>query len=78
MPIPIGVVGYIRNKDGPDAYVMVEDDRSNTGGYLILYSSEPEFRIESGSPNCTGHDDWVMTDDLDGYFEEASWDIEWL
>ncbi len=74
MPVPIGIKGFITNSGVREPYVFVQDDLANTGGYLILTSSKPDF---SSGFDSTGFDDWTPKDDLEGYFEEANWVIEW-
>jgi hypothetical protein len=70
--IKIGIVGKIRSGEHEGWYVRVQDDRADTGGFLVLVSSNPTF--ESGK----GFDDWVESSErLDDYFREAGWTVEW-
>ncbi len=76
--VPIGkrgriVGGPIEAKfstDPPDTwFVTVEDDSRSTGGFLVLFANE------SGTK---GYDDWVENlIDLDEYFREGGWVVEW-
>jgi hypothetical protein len=68
----IGKKGRIRSGDGEHTgfFIRIKDDAQNAGGYLILL-------WEDTSP--TGYDYWVeTTKDLDQFFGESGWDIEWL
>lgn len=71
--IPVGVVGHIRNGSEPHPYVLVEDDEDNTGGYLILTSTIPDFESKDGE----GFDNWVLKDELEDFFQEKGWQIDW-
>lgn len=70
MTVPVGVKGRIRNAGVKEPYVFVQDDLSNTEGYLVLTSDNIDF--------TTGYDGWVLKNDLDEYFQEAGWDVQWL
>ena len=69
--IPIGVKGRILNAGVLEPYILVEDDFDDTGGYLVLMSEDPEFK------KGTGHDYWVLKEDLEAYFQETGWQVEW-
>jgi hypothetical protein len=66
--IPVGKRGII--KKGPDAghFIYVEDNLM--GGFLIHTSPDADFQ--------RGMDGWVDKEDLDQYFNEAGWEIDWL
>ena len=68
--IKIGKKGRIVSGDGHGQYVLIQDDRENTGGYLILTAEDFEFRH--------GFDGWVEADKLELYVKESHWEIEWL
>ncbi len=66
----IGKKGRISSGKNAGFFVRIDDDSPNTGGYLILIwkDSPPE-----------GYDYWVeKAADLEQFFREAGWDIEWL
>lgn len=70
-PIPIGKIGRITSGDEQGSYVKVQDDRANTGGYLVLLGKTSDF--------SEGSDDWVQdVDQLKRYFEASAWTVEWL
>ena len=51
-------------------FIFIQDDKENTGGYLILISKEKKSDI--------GYDSWVEKyEDLKQYFLESKWKIEW-
>ena len=69
--IPIDIVGLILKGDDQGLYVKILDDGANTGGYLIITSPSISFD--------EGYDDWVENfSDLEKYFGESNWEIEWL
>ena len=68
--LKVGKKGRIISGDEQIRYVMIQDDRNNSGGYLILKGLDPDFK--------DGYDDWVEEDKLDAYFEESGWLIEWM
>lgn len=70
MDIKIGVIGKIVDGDETGSYVKVVDDASNTGGYLILTSTNPDM--------SDGFDNWVEDrKSLSRYFEESRWVVTW-
>ncbi|MDX1932940.1 MAG: hypothetical protein SFU56_10075 [Capsulimonadales bacterium] len=70
--IPVGVKGRILNEGEAEPYVLVQDDVYNTGGYLVLTSDTWDFTSNNG------HDYWVLKDELEDFFQEAMWQIDWL
>ncbi len=74
MKIPIGVVGKIQNGEHADMRVRVEDDTTNTGGYLVY-----QWWKNSEGPNADGaFDDWVESKkQLEDYFVSTGWWIDW-
>ncbi len=72
MKIKINTRGVIQEGDNQGWEVCIEDDRLNTGGYLILITPS------SKSDELVGYDNWVdSADALQKYFEEAHWKIQW-
>ncbi len=71
MPVPIGKIGFITNEGVREPYVFVQGDLHDAADYLILMSSTHDFA--SGH----GFDDWILAENLEGYFEETGWTIEW-
>jgi hypothetical protein len=71
MPIEsnIGKDGRIVSGEYAGYEVRIVDDSKATGGYLILtWKDDPK----------TGFDNWVETvDDLEQFFRESGWIIEW-
>ncbi len=74
-PIKIGQVGRITlatDQAEIGHYVKVENDAENTGGFLILMASDAALRAD-------GSDNWVETPgDLEAFFRESGWEVEWL
>jgi hypothetical protein len=72
--IPIGVIGRILNSDHEAHMVRVDDDASNTGGFLIN-----QWWTDSNGPNPdNAFDDWVENRlALEAYFSELHWEIRW-
>jgi hypothetical protein len=70
-PVPIGIVGRIVSSgERCGWYVKVQGDSENSGGFLILEWSE--------NPRI-GFDSWVNTrGDVDRFFEESGWQVDWL
>lgn len=68
--IKINSKGVILEGDNKGWHVFIEDDAENTGGYLILKTSQDLNE---------GYDNWVENlDDLQSYFQESNWKIKWL
>lgn len=69
--IEVGMTGRIRSGADSGRYVKILDDRTASGGFLILVS---------GSLTMTdGLDSWVPDwDQLERYFQESEWKVEWL
>jgi hypothetical protein len=74
MDVPVGSVGRVTNSTRSGHCVRVEDDRDNTGGFLIF-----EWWVGAGGPNEQGaFDSWVATaDDLLAFIQESGWKIDW-
>jgi hypothetical protein len=74
MSVPVGVKGRIVDPTKPGHFVRVEDDRVNTGGFLVY-----EWWQGSNGPNADGaHDSWVESEAaLYQYFQESGWVIQW-
>jgi len=65
----VGRKGTIENGEYAGFTVRIDDDRKNTGGYLII--------VEKENSN-EGFDDWVEAEsDLEQFLREAEWMIEW-
>lgn len=43
MEVKIGTKGFIEEGKDKGRYVVIQDDRKRTGGYLIFYSRSPDF-----------------------------------
>ncbi len=70
--IRLGTLGHIRTGVDAGRVVEVIDDWSNTGGFLIC-----TYADLNRSPEV--FDSWVETIiDVDMYFDEAGWEIEWI
>lgn len=68
--IPIGRKGFIRNEGVLEPYILIQDDRENTGGYYVYkYAS---------SDMVNGFDDWVLEGELEDYFRDSGWQVDWL
>ena len=65
----IGKSGRLKNGQHAGCFVRIQDDSSNTGGYLII--------VWRDSP-IEGFDNWVEnSSDLEQFFRESGWEIEW-
>jgi hypothetical protein len=71
--IPIGVKGRIRNDGVSEPYLLVQDDLSNTGGYLILTSASSDVGTDLGE----GYDYWVLGNELEHFFQDSGWQVDW-
>jgi hypothetical protein len=70
MEIKIGQIGKIVAGEELGNYIKVLDDTENSGGYLILTATDPNF--------LDGFDNWVENKEaISQYFNEASWLIDW-
>lgn len=68
--IKIETKGLILNGEFKNWHIFIQDLDKGKGAYLILLTS-PD--------NLKGYDDWVENfKNLEGYFEEAKWKIQWL
>lgn len=66
-------IGLIKTGYKKGWYIKVQDDSESTGGHLILVSRDINF------VSADGFDGWVESiDDVELYFKESNWDIEWL
>lgn len=69
--ILIDVIGKITSGDEIGSYVKVIDDSENSGGFIILTSSNINFE--------NGYDNWVGDiDALQQYFKDSDWKINWM
>jgi hypothetical protein len=69
--IMIGKVGKIMAGDNKGGFVKIIDDHENTGGFLIFTSLSQRFQ--------DSYDNWVQNKlDLERFFQEANWSIEWI
>jgi hypothetical protein len=67
--IEIGRRGRIRGGRWSGQSIFIEDDRQQTGGFLILLG--PDAKGENGG------DLWIEAEDLAKAFAEAAWVVEW-
>jgi hypothetical protein len=69
--IPIGVVGRIVSGDEQGRFVVVQDDRAMSKGYLIITGDDREFLTN-------GFDDWVDgLGSLEAYALARHWVVDW-
>ena len=74
MKIPIGLPGHVTNSEQLGHFVRVDDDRDETGGFLIFEWWEGSDGLDENG----AFDSWVETrTDLDAYFQNAGWRIVW-
>lgn len=72
--IKFNTIGKIIKGDQEGWFVLVEHDTKDTGGYYVYQAPIPEIK-----ESTVGYDDWLESlEDVQGYFEESDWDIEWL
>ncbi|MFT6935941.1 MAG: hypothetical protein ACJA1N_000235 [Saprospiraceae bacterium] len=71
--VKLSTRGKIVKGDQQGWYVLVEVDEK-TGGFYIY-----QFKNKNGKNNLgEAFDDWVETfNDVEGYFKESSWKINW-
>lgn len=74
MDIPLEVDGWISNSSHSEHFVRVQDDRTQSGGFLIY-----ERWLGSMGPGSNGaFDSWVENDvALIRFFADAGWVVEW-
>jgi hypothetical protein len=68
--IEIGRVGKIVSGDDAGDYILVQDQLTETGGYLILLGHDPA--LTSG-----GGDYWVERHQLGKAFKQKRWTVDW-
>ncbi|MCW3059980.1 MAG: hypothetical protein JWQ02_1801 [Capsulimonas sp.] len=71
MSIPIGKKGFITNPGEVAPYILLEDDRANTGGYFVWTTDTPDF---SGKI-C--YDTWYLPEDIEYVLAESNREIIW-
>ncbi|WP_077002995.1 hypothetical protein [Variovorax sp. KK3] len=70
MEIKLGEIGKIVGGQELGHYVKVVDDGPNTGGFLVVTSTDSDMQ--------DGFDSWVEDmQTLQRFFEEAGWVIDW-
>ncbi len=71
--IELNRVGRIKEGDDCGQFIRVEFDPDDTGGYYILQSTSQNF----DTPET--YDAWIKSkSDLEAFFAESCWEIEWL
>jgi hypothetical protein len=68
--IEIGRLGKIVSGDDAGDYILVQDQLTETGGYLILLGHDPA--LTSG-----GGDYWVERHQLEKAFKQKRWTVDW-
>lgn len=73
MEIKFNILGIILNGANPEEkFIKIIDDQENTGGFLILLSSNDKFLP------FNNYDDWVENlEILKEYLQESNWIIKW-
>ncbi|WP_431835698.1 hypothetical protein [Cellulomonas sp. Y8] len=70
--IKVGMVGRVLAGEDAGRFVEVADDKSSSGGFLILTYDNVD---RSGD----AYDSWVESfPDVESYFRESRWVVEWL
>lgn len=74
MEIKFNTLGVILNGVNPgEKFIKIIDDQENTGGFLILLSSNDKFS------SFDSYDDWVENlEILKEYLQESHWIIKWV
>ena len=68
----VGVLGRIAAGDDAGRFVEVTDDMSSSGGFLIL-------TFDNVDRSGNAYDSWVESIvDVDLYFAESGWEVEWI
>ncbi len=74
LSIKLNTVGKIINGENLGLFIKVLDDSENTGGYIVLLSTNDVF---DGKEQWV-YDDWVENSkSLKNYFTLKKWTIEW-
>ena len=73
MEIKFNTLGVILNGGNPEEkFIKIIDDQENTGGFLILLSSNDKFLP------FNSYDDWIENlEILKEYLQESNWIIKW-
>lgn len=73
MEIKFNILGIILNGANPEEkFIKIIDDQENTGGFLVLLSSNDKFS------SFNSYDDWVENlEILKEYLQESNWIIKW-
>ena len=73
MEIKFNILGIILNGANPEEkFIKIIDDQKNTGGFLILLSSNDK------SLPFNSYDDWIENlEILKEYLQESNWIIKW-
>ncbi|WP_297954980.1 hypothetical protein [uncultured Neisseria sp.] len=73
MEIKFNILGIILNGANPEEkFIKIIDDQENTGGFLVLLSSNDKFS------SFNDYDDWVENlEILKEYLQESNWIIKW-
>ncbi len=70
--LKVGVVGRIDAGEDVGRFVEVIDDTDSSGGFLIL-------TYDCVDRSGDAYDSWVESIvDVDLYFTECGWEVEWL
>ncbi|KLR87475.1 hypothetical protein M791_04975 [Neisseria gonorrhoeae MU_NG26] len=74
MEIKFNTLGVILNGVNPEEkFIKIIDGQENTGGFLILLSSNDKFS------SFDSYDDWVENlEILKEYLQESHWIIKWV
>lgn len=73
MEIKIGKRGIIREGIDQGFYIIIQDDSTNSGGYLIICNQSSDMSSQ------VGNDSWVADlEALKGFISESGWVIEWI
>ena len=68
----VGALGRIVAGDDAGRFVEVMDDTSSSGGFLIL-------TFDNVDRSGNAYDSWVESIvDVELYFAESGWEVEWL
>jgi len=71
MDVKIGTKGFVERGEDEGRYVVIQDDRERTAGYLIFYSRSPNF-------DDFVFDHWVEDGFLEQVIAARGWEGRWL